>query len=61
VLPTSGAGRFSSGLHTADFYRTMSLVANSRGRMAADAPVLAALAEFEGLPAHAMTARLRAI
>ncbi len=61
VLPTSGAGRFSSGLHTADFYRTMSLVANSRARMVADAPILAALAEFEGLPAHAMTARLRAI
>jgi histidinol dehydrogenase len=60
VLPTSGAGRFSSGLHTADFYRTMSLVENSRARMVADAAPLAALAEFEGLPAHARTARLRA-
>jgi histidinol dehydrogenase len=60
VLPTSGAGRFSSGLHTADFYRTMSLVENSRARMRADAAPLAALAEFEGLPAHARTARLRA-
>jgi histidinol dehydrogenase len=60
VLPTSGAARFSSGLHTADFYRTMSLVANSRARMRADAAPLAALAEFEGLPAHARTARLRA-
>jgi len=59
VLPTSGAGRFSSGLHLADFYRTMSLVANSRARMHGDAPVLAALAEFEGLPAHARTALLR--
>jgi histidinol dehydrogenase len=59
VLPTSGAGRFSSGLHTADFYRTMSLVANSRARMVADAGALAALAEYEGLPAHAKTARLR--
>ncbi len=59
VLPTSGAGRFSSGLHTADFYRTMSLVANSRARMLADAAPLAALAEFEGLPAHARTARMR--
>jgi histidinol dehydrogenase len=60
VLPTSGAGRFSSGLHLADFYRTMSLVENSRARMAGDARALAALARFEGLPAHARTALLRA-
>ncbi len=59
VLPTSGASRFSSGLRTADFYRTMSLVENSRGRMQNDALTLAALADFEGLPAHARTARLR--
>jgi histidinol dehydrogenase len=37
----------------------MSLVANSRARMVADAGALAALAEYEGLPAHAKTARLR--
>ncbi len=59
TLPTSGAGRFSSGLRTADFYRTMSLVENSRARMQGDADVLAALADFEGLPAHARTARMR--
>jgi histidinol dehydrogenase len=59
VLPTSGAARFSSGLRTADFYRTMSLVANSPARMQSDARTLAALAEFEGLPAHARTAVLR--
>jgi histidinol dehydrogenase len=59
VLPTSGAARFSSGLHTADFYRTMSLIENSRARMAGDRDVLAALAEFEGLPAHARTALMR--
>jgi histidinol dehydrogenase len=59
VLPTSGAGRFSSGLRTADFSRTMTLVENSPARMRADAELLAALAEFEGLPAHARTARLR--
>jgi len=59
VLPTSGAARFSSGLRTADFYRTMSLVENSRARMLSDAPLLAALAAFEGLPAHARTASLR--
>jgi histidinol dehydrogenase len=60
VLPTSGAARFSSGLRTADFYRTTSLVHNSRKRMQRDAPVLAALAAFEGLAAHARTADLRA-
>jgi histidinol dehydrogenase len=59
TLPTSGASRFSSGLRTADYYRTMSVVENSAARMAADAETLAALADFEGLPAHARTARMR--
>jgi len=60
TLPTSGAARFSSGLHTADYLRTMTLVENTRARMEADADLLAALADFEGLPAHARTARMRA-
>jgi histidinol dehydrogenase len=59
VLPTSGAGRFSSGLRTADYFRTMSVVENSDQRMQGDADVLAALANFEGLGAHAKTARMR--
>ncbi len=59
TLPTSGSGRYASGLRTADYLRTMTLVENSRARMAADAAPLAALAEFEGLPAHARTARIR--
>ena len=33
TLPTSGAGRFSSGLRTADYFRTMTLVENTRARM----------------------------
>jgi histidinol dehydrogenase len=37
----------------------MSVVENSSARMRHDAPLLAALANFEGLPAHARTARLR--
>jgi histidinol dehydrogenase len=37
----------------------MSLVENSRARMAQDADVLAALATFEELPAHARTAEMR--
>ena len=56
TLPTSGAARFSSGLRTADYLRTMTLVENSRSRMEGDAEALAALATFEGLPAHARTA-----
>jgi histidinol dehydrogenase len=60
TLPTSGAGRFASGLRTADFLRTMTLVENTRARMVADAELLATLADFEGLPAHARTARMRA-
>jgi histidinol dehydrogenase len=38
----------------------MSLVENSPERMRADAVPLAALADFEGLAAHARTARMRA-
>ena len=49
VLPTSGAGRFSSGLRLADFTRTISLIANSEARMRHDAAPLAALARYEGL------------
>ena len=59
VLPTSGAGRFSSGLRTADYFRTMSIVENSDARMQSDSDVLAALATFEGLSAHAKTAAMR--
>ncbi len=59
TLPTSGAGRFSSGLRTLDFVRSMSIIENSRARMHGDREVLAALANFEGLPAHARTALLR--
>lgn len=60
VLPTSGAARFSSGLRTADFLRTYSVVENSPQRMRADAPVIEALARFEGLEQHARSAAIRA-
>ena len=59
VLPTSGAARFSSGLSLSDFMRTFSIVSNSRERMLRDAQPLAVLADFEGLPQHAQTARMR--
>ncbi len=59
VLPTSGAARFSSGLSTHDFVRSFSVVENSEARMTADAAILSALAEFEGLPQHARSAAIR--
>ncbi|MFN2449175.1 MAG: histidinol dehydrogenase [Candidatus Baltobacteraceae bacterium] len=60
VLPTSGAARFSSGLRTADFLRTFSVLENSAKRAKDDAAHVAALATFEGLPNHARTAEQRA-
>ncbi len=59
VAPSSGTGRFASGLSLADFTRSFSVVENSGERMTADAPALAALAEADGLPNHAQTARMR--
>lgn len=56
VLPTSGAARFSSGLRTADFLRTFSVLENSPSRAKDDAQKVAALAQYEGLPNHAETA-----
>ncbi|MBC5816448.1 MAG: histidinol dehydrogenase [Candidatus Eremiobacteraeota bacterium] len=60
VLPTSGSARFSSGLRTLDFMRSFSVLRNSARRMAGDAAAIEALARFEGLDAHARTARMRA-
>ncbi|HXO16866.1 MAG TPA: histidinol dehydrogenase [Candidatus Dormibacteraeota bacterium] len=59
VAPASGTARFASALSLADFTRTFSVVENSIDRMARDAPELASLAEFDGLPNHAQTARMR--
>ncbi len=59
VLPTSGSARFASGLSLADFLRSYSVVRNSEERMAGDAAAIAAFAAFEGLDAHAQSARLR--
>ncbi|MDH2910653.1 MAG: histidinol dehydrogenase [Candidatus Eremiobacteraeota bacterium] len=59
VLPTSGSARFASGLSLADFTRSYSVVRNSSERMHGDAAAIAAFASFEGLDAHAQSARLR--
>lgn len=59
VLPTSGSARFASGLCLSDFMRTFSVLENGSERMRHDAPIIAALAEFEGLAQHARSARMR--
>ncbi len=59
VQPSCGAARFASGLSLADFTCSFSVVENSRERMLRDAQPLAALSDFEGLPQHAQTARMR--
>ena len=59
VAPTSGTARFSSSLSLADFTRSFSVVENSPERMESDAQTLASLAEFDKLPHHAQTARMR--
>jgi histidinol dehydrogenase len=59
VVPTAGSARFCSGLSLADFMRSFTVLENSAERMTLDAPFVAELAELEGLPQHAQTARMR--
>jgi histidinol dehydrogenase len=59
IQPAAGAARFMSGLTLSDFMHSFSVVENSRDRMMRDAQPLAALSDFEGLPQHAQTARMR--
>jgi histidinol dehydrogenase len=59
VLPTSRAARFSSGLSLYDFLKRTSLVKCDEAAFAALAPATVALAEAEGLPAHARSAAIR--
>jgi histidinol dehydrogenase len=59
VLPTSRAARFSSGLSLYDFLKRTSIVKCDPAAFAALAPATIALAEAEGLPAHARSAAIR--
>jgi histidinol dehydrogenase len=59
VVPTSGTARFASSLSLNDFTHSITVVENSAERATGDAELLAALAESEGLPHHAQTARMR--
>jgi histidinol dehydrogenase len=59
TLPTAGTARFSSGLSAADFVRRQSLIQFEPSRLREDVRALRALADAEGLPAHARAAEVR--
>ncbi|MGE0153224.1 MAG: histidinol dehydrogenase [Reyranellaceae bacterium] len=59
VLPTSRSARFSSGLGVADFIKRTSFVRCGADGLAAIGPAAIALAEAEGLPAHALSVAIR--
>lgn len=59
VLPTSRAARFSSGLSLYDFIKRTSIVKCDQAAFEALGPATVALAEAEGLPAHARSAAIR--
>jgi histidinol dehydrogenase len=59
VLPTGGASRFSSALGVHNFLRRTSIIRYTREELSRTAPLIAALAEAEGLDAHARSALIR--
>jgi len=61
VLPTGGSGRFSSPLGVATFMKRQTVLALEPALAGALAPRVARLAEAEGLPHHAQSARRRTL
>jgi len=59
VLPTGRRARFASGLSVLDFMKRTSFLGCTPGALAALGPAAVALAEAEGLPAHARSVALR--
>jgi histidinol dehydrogenase len=59
VLPTNGAGRFRGGLTTADFVRVFTVQTLTRRGLRSIGPTAIALANAEGLTAHAESIRIR--
>nr|WP_212753860.1 histidinol dehydrogenase [Nakamurella aerolata] len=59
VLPTAGGARYSSGLNTTTFLKSVQVIDYSAAALAAVAPSVVVLADAEDLPAHgaAVTAR----
>jgi histidinol dehydrogenase len=60
VLPTGGSARFGQGLSVDAFRKRVAVVELDGPAAASLAPQVAAIAEEEGLRAHALSARLRA-
>jgi len=59
VLPTGRRARFASGLSVLDFMKRTSFIQMEPDALAKIGPAAIALAEAEGLPAHAQSVRLR--
>jgi histidinol dehydrogenase len=59
VLPTNGAARFRGGLSAADFVRVSSVQTLTRAGLKRLAPAIVALADAEGLRAHAASITVR--
>jgi histidinol dehydrogenase len=59
VLPTGRTARFASGLSVFDFLKRTTFVGADRAALARVGPAAAALADAEGLGAHARSLRLR--
>ncbi len=59
VLPTGRRARFASGLSVLDFMKRTSFIACDEQSLAKIGPAAAALADCEGLPAHAASVKVR--
>jgi len=59
VLPTARSARFASGLSVFDFLKRTTMVSCDAAGLAALAPAAIALAEAEGLDAHALSLSIR--
>ncbi|MEO9131727.1 MAG: histidinol dehydrogenase [Sphingomonas sp.] len=59
VLPTGRRARFASGLSVLDFMKRTSFLQLDQAALAAIGPAAVALADAEGLPAHAKSVALR--
>jgi len=59
VLPTGRRARFASGLSVLDFMKRTSFIEANADALRQIGPAAIALAEAEGLPAHAQSIRLR--
>ena len=59
VLPTYGSARFAGALRVDDFVKQVHVITVDEAGLARLAPHVVALAEAEGLPAHAESVRMR--